>query len=230
MNYKIYLMNLAVPAIAVLAIAIISGVFKVKKKESIKGEVFDYFVSIWKSEENKEEKKEGSFYQKFFDMLLQTYEYEKYKESSNRLKYYFYKLLVLLVILSIPFLALFLITSKEWLLNDSEWNNIYLYAAILVPLIFAYLINQYIRIKQFRETWYRHLRNRHQIEWRMLTYVKDHELLKEGKTAKEAGTTFESLKIDFINSMCDYWKSAATEIDISKEENIFEGIGSLFKS
>ncbi|MBR3005996.1 MAG: hypothetical protein IKH68_05010 [Erysipelotrichaceae bacterium] len=230
MNYKIYLMNLAVPAIAVLAIAIISGIFKVKKKESIKGEVFDYFVSIWKSEENKEEKKEGSFYQKFFDMLLQTYEYEKYKESSNRLKYYFYKLLVLLVILSIPFLALFLITSKEWLLNDSEWNNIYLYAAILVPLIFAYLINQYIRIKQFRETWYRHLRNRHQIEWRMLTYVKDHELLKEGKTAKEAGTTFESLKIDFINSMCDCWKSAATEIDISKEENIFEGIGSLFKS
>ena len=230
MNYKIYLMNLAVPAIAVLLIAIISGIFKVKKKESIKGEVFDYFVSIWKSEENKEEKKEGSFYQKFFDMLLQTYEYEKYKESSNRLKYYFYKLLVLLVILSIPFLALFLITSKEWLLNDSEWNNIYLYAAILVPLIFAYLINQYIRIKQFRETWYRHLRNRHQIEWRMLTYVKDHELLKEGKTAKEAGTTFESLKIDFINSMCDYWKSAATEIDISKEENIFEGIGSLFKS
>lgn len=230
MNYKIYLMNLAVPAIAVLVIAIISGIFKVKKKESIKGEVFDYFVSIWKSEENKEEKKEGSFYQKFFDMLLQTYEYEKYKESSNRLKYYFYKLLVLLVILSIPFLALFLITSKEWLLNDSEWNNIYLYAAILVPLIFAYLINQYIRIKQFRETWYRHLRNRHQIEWRMLTYVKDHELLKEGKTAKEAGTTLESLKIDFINSMCDYWKSAATEIDISKEENIFEGIGSLFKS
>lgn len=230
MNYKIYLMNLAVPAIAVLVIAIISGIFKVKKKESIKGEVFDYFVSIWKSEENKEEKKEGSFYQKFFDMLLQTYEYEKYKESSNRLKYYFYKLLVLLVILSIPFLALFLITSKEWLLNDSEWNNIYLYAAILVPLIFAYLINQYIRIKQFRETWYRHLRNRHQIEWRMLTYVKDHELLKEGKTAKEAGTTFESLKIDFINSMRDYWKSAATEIDISKEENIFEGIGSLFKS
>ena len=230
MNYKIYLMNLAVPAIAVLVIAIISGIFKVKKKESIKGEVFDYFVSIWKSEKNKEEKKEGSFCQKFFDMLLQTYEYEKYKESSNRLKYYFYKLLVLLVILSIPFLALFLITSKEWLLNDSEWNNIYLYAAILVPLIFAYLINQYIRIKQFRETWYRHLRNRHQIEWRMLTYVKDHELLKEGKTAKEAGTTFESLKIDFINSMCDYWKSAATEIDISKEENIFEGIGSLFKS
>ena len=55
MNYKIYLMNLAVPAIAVLVIAIISGIFKVKKKESIKGEVFDYFVSIWKSEENKEE-------------------------------------------------------------------------------------------------------------------------------------------------------------------------------
>ena len=85
-------------------------------------------------------------------MFLQTYEYEKYKESSNKFKYYIYKLLVLLVILSIPFLALVLITSKEWLLNDAERNNTYLYTVILVLLLFAYLINQYCRIKQYRET------------------------------------------------------------------------------
>ncbi len=85
-------------------------------------------------------------------MFLQTYEYEKYKESSNKFKYYIYKLLVLLVLLSIPFLALVLITSKEWLLNDAEWNNTYLYTVILVPLLFAYLMNQYCTIKQYRET------------------------------------------------------------------------------
>ena len=73
-------------------------------------------------------------------MFLQTYEYEKYKESSNKFKYYIYKLLVLLVLLSIPFLALVLITSKEWLLNDAEWNNIYLYTVILVPLLFSRIV------------------------------------------------------------------------------------------
>ena len=56
------------------------------------------------------------------------------------------------MILSIPFLALVLIASKEWLLNDAEWNNTYLYTVILVPLLFSYLINQYCRIKQYRET------------------------------------------------------------------------------
>jgi len=142
-------MNLIVPILAVLVIGAITGGFRAKKKESIKSEVYEYFVKIWKADE-KEDEKDSS--RDFFTMFLQTYEYEKYKESSNKFKYYIYKLLVLLVILSIPFLALVLITSKEWLLNDAEWNNIYLYTVILVPLLFAYLINQYCRIKQYRET------------------------------------------------------------------------------
>jgi len=149
MNLKIIMMNLIVPILAVLVIGAITGGFRAKKKESIKSEVYEYFVKIWKADE-KEDEKDSS--RDFFTMFLQTYEYEKYKESSNKFKYYIYKLLVLLVILSIPFLALVLITSKEWLLNDAEWNNIYLYTVILVPLLFAYLINQYCRIKQYRET------------------------------------------------------------------------------
>ena len=149
MNLKIIMMNLIVPILAVLVIGAITGGFRAKKKESIKSEVYEYFVKIWKADE-KEDEKDSS--RDFFTMFLQTYEYEKYKESSNKFKYYIYKLLVLLVILSIPFLALVLITSKEWLLNDAEWNNIYIYTVILVPLLFAYLINQYCRIKQYRET------------------------------------------------------------------------------
>jgi len=149
MNLKIIMMNLIVPILAVLVIGAITGGFRAKKKESIKSEVYEYFVKIWKADE-KEDEKDSS--RDFFTMFLQTYEYEKYKESSNKFKYYIYKLLVLLVILSIPFLALVLISSKEWLLNDAEWNNIYLYTVILVPLLFAYLINQYCRIKQYRET------------------------------------------------------------------------------
>lgn len=226
MNFKIIMINLIVPILAVLVIGAITGGFRAKKKESIKSEVYEYFVKIWKADEKEDEK--DSFFQRFFTMFVQTYEYEKYKESSNRFKYYIYKLLVLLVILSIPFLALVLITSKEWLLNDAEWNNIYLYTVILVPLLFAYLINQYCRIKQYRETWYRHLRNRHHMEWRMLEYIKDYELLKAGKNTDESINSVEALKIRFINNVCDFWKETTTEIAITKEENFFQEFGSLF--
>ena len=226
MNLKIIAMNLIIPLLAILVIAIVTGSFGAKKKESIKSELFEYFVKVWKTEEKQSDSE--SFFQKFFRMFLQTYEYEKYKETSNQTKYYSFKLLVLSVILCIPFLALILITSKEWLLNDGEWNNIYLYTVILVPLLFAYLINQYIKIKQYRETWYRHLRNRHHMEWRMIEFVKDYELLKAGKKTNENIDSVESLKIRFINDLCEYWKTTSTEIAAGKEENIFEEFGGLF--
>ncbi|MBR2801525.1 MAG: hypothetical protein IKE21_02870 [Erysipelotrichaceae bacterium] len=162
---------------------------------------------------------------------MQAYEYEKYKESASRSKYYFYKLLVLLIILCIPFLVLFLIDKKDWILNENEWNDIYLYTVILVPLVFAYLVNKYIKIRKYHETWYRHLRNRHHMEWRMVVFVKDHELLKSGVKPEEKEVTPRSLKIDFINDICEYWKAETAEISVSagaKEENIFEDIGNLF--
>ncbi len=226
MNFKIFAVNLVVPLFVVLMIAVFSGVFHLKKKESIKNDLFEYFKKAWNEDEKAEE---DSFFQKFFRLFLQAYEYEKYKEDVNKSKYNFYKLLVLFVVLSVPFLSLFLITRKEWIINDSAWNDIYLYTVILVPLVFAYLVNKYIRILQYHETWYRHLRNRHQMEWRMMVFVKDRELLKAGETQGTEGRTSASLKTAFINDLCDYWKTTADiPLSAAKEENIFEEIGSLF--
>ena len=230
---KIFAVNLFVPALTVLIIAAIAGCFRARRKESIKNEVFESFMKAWKTgEKEAEPDDEESFFQKFFKMYVQTYEYEKYKESANKCKYDFYKLLVLCVVLCIPFLVLFLITRKEWILNDSEWNDIYLYTVILVPVIFAYLANKYIKIRQYREIWYRHLRNRHHMEWQMLEFVKNYELQKAGLNPEDAGSTPESLKIGFINDMCEYWKAATIELaagDGAKEDNIFEDIGSLLQ-
>ena len=226
MNFKIFAVNLVVPLFVVLTIAVFSGFFRLKKKESIKNDLFEYFKKAWNEDEKAEE---DSFFQKFFRLFLQAYEYEKYKEDVNKSKYSFYKLLVLFVVLSVPFLSLFLITRKEWIFNDSAWNDIYLYTVILVPLVFAYLVNKYIRIRQYHETWYRHLRNRHQMEWRMMVFVKDRELLKAGETQGAEGRTSASLKTAFINDLCDYWKTTADiPLSTAKEENIFEEIGSLF--
>lgn len=230
MNFKIFAMNLVVPLFVVIVIAIVSGTFRIKKKDSIKGELFDYFKKIWQSDESESESADReSFFRKFFTLFVQAYEYEHYKEDSSKMKFYFYKLLVLLVLFSIPFLILFLINRKDWILNNSEWNDIYLYAAILIPLIFAYLVNKYIKIKQYHETWYRHMRNRHYIEWRMIKFIKDYEMMKEGLKPEGKELTSESVKMDFINDMCEYWRSAS-DIPLSavKDVSIFEDIGNLF--
>lgn len=360
-NYLIFVVNLVVPALVVLTILVIAGGFGLKKKESIKGELFDYFIQVWNSTSKKadpvpepapEKAAEGeakeaaeatavaaaaevvaapdarqaaggvdvapesedgkaaeagkadaaeavsgtegeavlraegeavcgtkgeavcgaegeavcgakgeavcgaegdaaceagtvsgqaavqnsdpdaaeNFFQKFFQMLIQSYEYEKYKETVNKTKYHFYKMLVLVVVLSIPFLVLFLITRKEWILQDAEWNDMYLYTVVLVPLIFAYLVNKFVKIRQYHETWLRHMKNRHNLEWRMIGFIKDCELLKAGLAPKGSGapSTIEELKMDFVDDMCAYWKAASEITDTGvKEENIFEDFGSL---
>ena len=231
MNKTIFAVNLAVPLFVILIISAIAGCLGVKKKESIKGELFEYFVRVWEADKKETEPdNKDIFFKKVFDLFVQSYEYEKQKEEVNKLKYYFYKLLMLFVILCIPFLVLVLINGKEWILKDNEWNNIYLYTVILVPLIFAYLVNKYIQIRHYHEIWYRHMRNRHQMEWRMMQFIKDYELQKAGLVPEESITSSETLKINFINDLCEYWKSAS-EIsveDSSKEDSIFQDISSLF--
>ena len=126
---------------------------------------------------------------------------------------------------------LVLINGQDWILKDTEWNNIYLYTVILVPLIFAYLINKYVRIAQYHDIWYRHLKNRHQMEWRMMVFVKDYELFRAGLKSDQPDLSVQSLKIDFINDICDYWK-AASDISESeaREENICQDLKGLFSS
>ncbi|MBR2844589.1 MAG: hypothetical protein IKF00_05195 [Solobacterium sp.] len=231
MNLKIFIVNIIVPLFVILAISAFTGGFSLKKKESIKNELFDYFSLLWNGNEKEAKQgKEEPFFTRFFRMYVQAYEYELYKESAGKNKYNFCKLLVLLVILSIPFLILVMIDGKNWILDGNEWNNIYLYTVILVPLIFAYLVNKFINLRQYREIWYRHLRNRHYMEWRMMSFVKDFELMHAGLQEDGTVSTPDSLKVDFINDMCGYWK-AASEINVAagaKEENIVQDIVGLF--
>ena len=51
MNFKIFAVNMIVPLLAVLVVEIITGAFRLKKKESIKGDLFEYFVKVWKADE-----------------------------------------------------------------------------------------------------------------------------------------------------------------------------------
>ncbi len=230
MNLKIFIVNIIVPLLVILAIAAFTGGFRLKKKVSIKSEMVEYFSLLWNSDEKEAKaEKEESFFSRFFRMYVQAYEYELYKESAGRNKYNFCKLLVLFVILSIPFLILVMIDGQNWILDGNEWNNIYLYTVILVPLIFAYLVNKFINLRQYREIWYRHLRNRHYMEWRMMSFVKDFELMHAGLKEDGSNSTPDSLKVDFINDMCEYWKSAS-EINVTaaKDENILQDIVGLF--
>ncbi len=233
MNNRFLIVNALIPFIVIILIVVCERCFGIRKKESIKSDLFEYFKKVWEASENGSGSDEkDSFFQKFFGMFIQTYEYEKYKEDNNKHRYYFFKLVDLFIVLCIPFLTLYLLYVKEEYFKQSEWNDTYLYVVILVPLIFVYLLNKYIRVRQYYETWYRHLRNRHQMEWRMLEFIKNYELKMAGVKSEESGAINESLKIDFINDMCEYWKTTSSEIAVPtspKDENIFAEFSSLFK-
>ena len=55
MNKTIFAVNLAVPLFVVLIILAIAGCLGVKKKESIKGELFEYFVRVWEADKKETE-------------------------------------------------------------------------------------------------------------------------------------------------------------------------------
>ena len=84
MNGKIFAVNLVVPLLAVIIIAAIAGWFRRGKKESIKDELFEYFVKVWNvNEKEPDNGEEGSFFQRFFKMFVKAYDYEKYKEEEK---------------------------------------------------------------------------------------------------------------------------------------------------
>lgn len=229
MNKLVIAACVCILVLVIFTIASVSGSYGVEKKASIKEGVYEYFKKAWLADEPEAGKE--TFFKRFFELFVQAYEYEIYKESVNKRKFRNFKLLVLFIILCVPFLALFLIMEKASILGDGEVSELYLYSIVLVPVVFAFLVNKYTKISQYHEIWYRHMRNRHYMEWRMMVFVKDYELLKEGLKTSEQAATPESLKIDFINDMSAYWKTETDGISSNagaKEENIFEDIGKLF--
>jgi hypothetical protein len=53
--------------------------------------------------------------------------------------------------------------------------------------------------------------------------------MKAGMNPEGSNVSVDSLKTDFINDMCEYWKGAADiPVSADKETNIFEDISGLF--
>ena len=225
-NNMVFLVYLSVPALLFLAVVLISVYYRIKDEEPIVSQIFEIFQKTWESDGD--EKTFAHEFQKLFD---QVYQYEGFQANQNRGKYFLFKTLILIVIASAPFMALFLITKKEFVLGDNEWTNMYLYTIILVPIMLAYLLNKYIDVRQFRSMWIEHTKIKYHLEWRMMDFIKDYQMKKEGKTEAESMEVLRELKVAFINDMCEYWNTSTAEIAeriMPKEENLFQEIGNLF--
>jgi hypothetical protein len=111
------------------------------------------FENIWRK--NKMENKNGDepFDLKFLNLFLQAYKDEGLKVQMNKNKYFLYKTLILLMIATVPFLVLFLVVKKGFIMGDNEWNQLYLYIIAVVPIILAFLLNKYVNVKQYRDLW-----------------------------------------------------------------------------
>ena len=229
-NNTVFMIYLLVPVILILAMIFVSVYFRSKNEENIADEVFSLFTDIWKSDAKKAEDGEESFDQLFLRLFNKTYAYQGYQASSNKTKLFLYKALVLLLIGSVPFLMVSLVTKKSVILGDTEWNDIYLYVVIAVPVIFAFLLNQFISIGQYRGMWIQHAKIKDHMEWRMMELIKDYEMKRAGMNKKESYELLASLKRDFMDDMCAYWDTSTSEIAekiLSKDESLFQEIAKL---
>jgi hypothetical protein len=226
----IYTAYLLVPIVIVLAILFLTVFYRTKKDKSIVKEIYSVFVKTWENGEVPAEDEEEIFYQTFLRLFKQDYRYNRNQLAENRDKYFLFKALVLVVIAAIPFLMYLLVSKKEFILGKNEWNDIYLYTIIAVPIVFAYLLNRFIIVRRFREMWAHHTKVKQHMEWRMMMLVKDYEMKKQKMTPEEAEQLLDSLKQDFINEICEYWNKSAEEFAdqvLSKEENLFQEIGKM---
>lgn len=201
-----------------------------KNKKDVVSEVNSLFKKIWESNRKKDENNKESFDQLFLRLFKKIYDYESEEINTNKNKYFILKGIVLVIIASIPFLILGLLSNKQFILGENEWNDVYLYTIILVPVAFAFLLSKYIDAKQYRELWMRHTKSKDYMDWRMMMFVKDYETKKMAVAEENAPTLLETLKAEFIDDMCKYWNASTTEFIekvMAKDENIFQEIGRL---
>jgi len=229
----LYTFYLLIPFTLILAIILVAVYYKIKGEKSIIEEVYGIFIKTWENGKAKAEAGGESFDQLFLRLFRQEYEYEQFKISENKNKYLLLKTLVLVVIASIPFLMMLLVNKKDFILGKNEWNDIYLYTIIAVPIIFAFLLNKYISVRRYREMWIQDTKIKQHMEWRMMMLIKDYEMKKRKMNAEESNQLLDSLKNSFIDDMCEYWRISTTEFSdkvLSKEENLFQEIGKLFET
>ena len=225
-----YLFYLAVPFILLLAIIGVTGYYMIKDREPIVNEVSQMFEKVWKESSPAGKDEEETFEQVFLRLFTHAYKYEGYMVSQNKNKFFLYKTLTLLVIASVPFLMLLLFTKKTEIMGDNEWNEMYLYIIIVVPVMLAYLLNKYINVKQYHDLWVQHAKIKYHLEYRMMVLVKDYELKIHGLNPEEAQKEVASMKKGFIDEMTEYWNTSVVTLSddiMSKEDNLFQEIGKL---
>ena len=235
MDLRLYSFYLLIPVSVILVIIVILKRNKARHLEQIDKEVVSLFEKIWKRNEPDGSSAEPSFTMMYYKLFQKTYLYEEAEVMINKSEYYIFKLLVLFVILTIPLLVVFLMTKKEFILGDNEWNNFYLYITVLLPLSFAFLLKKYIDMKQYRPNWIHHARVRVNIEWKMMEFIKDYELQRTGKNEKETAELLTALKAAFVNDTCNLWKESmdnSPELDPNKmkEFNLIDEIRAVFQT
>ncbi|MBR2676956.1 MAG: hypothetical protein IKE28_08605 [Solobacterium sp.] len=230
-NNLIYLLFLAVPFVTVLFLLFVASFYKVQKKESIIQDIFPIFKGIWNSFRPSSADGKEPFTSKFLDLFQKAYNDETLQVSENKNKYYLYKILILAVVSSVPFLMLVMLNEKDLLLGDTEWSNIYLYTIVAVPLILAYLLNKYINVRHYRDLWITHSKIKSHIDWRMMVFIKEYETQKTKMKPEESEALLESLQKSFIDDMCEFYNTSSIEVSekvMSKDENMFQEILSIF--
>jgi hypothetical protein len=229
----IYAFYLFIPFVLALVIVFVTLHYNSKEIEPIVAEVFNIFKTIWESENMKSEDGKEPFDAVCLRLFKKAYASEGLYAVEFKNKYFLYKTLILLIVASIPFLILFLVTKKAFVLGDNEWNEIYLYIVIVVPIILAFLLNKYVDVKQYRQLWLQHSKIKYHLEWRMMELIKDYEMQKADMKPEEAETLLKKLKSSFINDMCEYWHTSTSELSekvMAKEENLFQEIGNMLSS
>ena len=229
----IYAFYLFIPFVLALAIVLITLHYNSREAEPIVAEVFSIFKAVWESETMKSKDGKEPFDAVCLRLFEKAYASEGLYANEFKNKYFLYKTLILLIVASIPFLILFLVTQKAFVLGNNEWNEIYLYIVIVVPIILAFLLNKYVDVKQYRQLWIQHSKIKYHLEWRMMEMIKDYEMQKAEMNPEEADALLRKLKAGFINDMCEYWHTSTSELSekvMAKEENLFQEIGNMFSS
>jgi len=229
----IYAFYLFIPFVLALAIVFITLHYNSKEIEPIVAEVFGIFKTIWESDKKKSKDGKEPFDTVFLQLFEKAYASEGLYAMEFKNKYFLYKTLILLIVASIPFLILFLLTKKAFILGNNEWNEIYLYIVIIVPIILAFLLNKYVDVKQYRELWIQHTKIKYHLEWRMMELIKNYEMQKAAAKPEETGSLLTTLKTSFINDMCEYWHTSTSELSekvMAKEENLFQEIGNMLSN
>lgn len=225
-------MYLAIPVVLIAFVIGTTVYYRTKAVETVFSNMIRAFQKTWEYDTTEADRDDESFNHRVLNLFKKAYAYEAFEAMENKNKFFLYRIVILFIIAMIPFMMLLLVTKKDVILGNDEWNNIYLYTVILVPLLVSYLLNKFIDVKQYRIMWLQHSKNLSRMELLMGMLIKDFGEKSVGMSKEEAGKLLSSLRSTFIDDMVELWKKSNDEYYekvMVDESNIFHEIGNLFQ-